>query len=82
MKEIWSNVSWEYPRCGGYTIRRGRKYLTIERLSNYTGNHTGGTARIAIDSGTGRAILAEIAQDRVDVEWLSDLDYKGGRIVQ
>lgn len=82
LTELWNNVDFDYPNCGGYIISRGTKYLTIERVSNYHGDNCGGKCRIDLSSNTAHAIIQEIDENDVDVEYLDSLNYVGGLTVQ
>ncbi|MBN1294379.1 MAG: hypothetical protein JXB48_21260 [Candidatus Latescibacteria bacterium] len=79
---LYDNVDFNYSSCGGYIITKGRKYLTIERVSNYQGNRSGCKAKLLLTSATALAIIEEIEAGRVDVEYLDQLDYYGGYIIQ
>jgi hypothetical protein len=79
---IFNNVDFDFPQCGGYIISKGTKYLTIEKQSNYSGNQSDCRVRLGIDTLTAQAIIREVANDDVDLEYLSGLSYVGGHIVQ
>jgi hypothetical protein len=80
--ELYNDVDFDYPTCGGYIITEGSKYLTIERQSNFAGNKTDGKCRFPKNSPTAIAIKKDIEEDTVDQAWLSDLDYHGGYTVE
>lgn len=80
--ELFDNVDYDYPACGGYVITDGSKYLTIEHQSNYTGNKTGDKCKLLSTSPTAIAIKNEIENDELDLEYIRTLSFVGGYIVE
>jgi hypothetical protein len=57
-REIFNNVNYDYPQCGGYKIEIGSKYLTIIHYSNYfTDNRTGNKCRIPLSDSKSTNII-------------------------
>lgn len=66
--DIYHNVNWDYPQCGGTTVKKGNKYITIEQLSNMQGQN----------NATYRTLIADWADSTVDEMLEKWSDFSGG----
>ena len=63
-KEIYDNIDFNYPHCGGIKIWETKKNIIVKLYSNFCGEYTGDTYRIPLDASYW--ILTKIKNPPID----------------